>query len=83
MVAERLRVIMEFSKSREKDLILYQELIKYSNPGAIAKDMLYGVIPLPKLNNEEWMKIGTCPYTTFVRTSTLKRSEIANYFWIE
>ena len=53
MVAERLRVIMEFSKSREKDLILYQELIKYSNPGAIAKDMLYGVIPLPKLNNEE------------------------------
>lgn len=52
-MAERLRVIMEFSKNKEKDLLLYQELIKYSNPGAIAKDMLYGVISLPKFNNED------------------------------
>lgn len=52
-MAERLRVIMEFSKSKEKDLLLYKELIKYSNSGAAAKDMLYGVIPLPKFNNEE------------------------------
>lgn len=48
-MAERLRVIMEFSKNKDKDLQLYQELIKYSNPGATAKDMLFGVAPLPKI----------------------------------
>ena len=51
-MAERLRVIMEFSKNKEKDLLLYQELIKYSNPGSVAKDMIFGVIPLPKIENE-------------------------------
>jgi len=50
-VAERLRVVMEFSKKREQDLLLYQELIRYSNPGSIAKDMLLGVIPLPNVSN--------------------------------
>lgn len=50
-MAERLRVILEFSKNKEKDLQMYGELIKYSNPGAVAKDMLFGVIPLPKLSN--------------------------------
>lgn len=52
-MAERLRVIMEFSKSKEKDLQLYQELCKYSNSGATAKDMIFGIVPLPKLKNEE------------------------------
>lgn len=46
-MAQRLRVILEFSKKREKELELYQELIKYSNPAATAKDMLFGVTPLP------------------------------------
>lgn len=50
-MAERLRVIMEFSKKKERDLKLYQELIKYSNPGAVVKDMLYGIIPLPNVIN--------------------------------
>lgn len=50
-MAERLRVVIEFSKKREQDLLLYQELIKYSNPGSIAKDMLLGVIQLPSVNN--------------------------------
>nr|UVN08413.1 MAG: hypothetical protein [Bacteriophage sp.] len=50
-MAERLRVVMEFSKKREQDLLLYQELIRYSNPGSIAKDMLLGVIPLPNVSN--------------------------------
>lgn len=49
MVAERLRVVVEFSKSKEQDLLLYKELIKYSNPQAVVKDMLFGVIPLPKI----------------------------------
>lgn len=48
-MAERLRVVMEFSKNKEKDLLLYQELIKYSNPGATVKDMLYGIAPLPEI----------------------------------
>lgn len=51
MLAERLRVIMEFSKGKEKDLLMYQELMKYSNPGAVAKDMLFGVIPLPNVSD--------------------------------
>lgn len=50
-MAERLRVVIEFSKRREQDLLLYQELIKYSNPGSIVKDMLLGVIALPNVNN--------------------------------
>lgn len=50
-MAERLRVILEFSKSKERDLLLYQNLIKYSNPGAIVKDMLFGIIPLPEIPN--------------------------------
>lgn len=31
-MSERLRVILEFSKSKERELLLHQELIKYSNP---------------------------------------------------
>ena len=50
-MSERLRVILEFSKSKERELLLYQELIKYSNPGATVKDMLLGVTPLPIVEN--------------------------------
>lgn len=50
-MAERLRVVLEFSKNKERDLLLYQQLIKYSNPGAIVKDMLFGVLPLPNVDN--------------------------------
>ena len=50
-MSQRLRVVMEFSKHKKKDLEMYGELIKYSNPGAVAKDMLFGLIPLPKLSN--------------------------------
>lgn len=51
MMAERLRVIVEFSKNKEKDLLMYQELIKYSNPGATVKDMLFGVTSIPNVDN--------------------------------
>ncbi len=50
-MAERLRVILEFSKNKEKDLLMYQELMKYSNPGSTVKDMLFGVTPLPNVDN--------------------------------
>ncbi|MDU1315384.1 MAG: hypothetical protein E6940_15275 [Clostridium septicum] len=50
-MAERLRVIMEFSKNKKEDLELYAQLIKHSNPGASVKDMLRGVIPLPDATN--------------------------------
>lgn len=50
-MAERLRVILEFSKNKKKDLLMYQELMKYSNPGATVKDILFGVTPLPNVNN--------------------------------
>ncbi|WP_460293808.1 hypothetical protein [Clostridium tertium] len=50
-MAERLRVIIEFSKNKEKDLLMYQELMKYSNPGATVKDMLFKVTPLPNIDN--------------------------------
>lgn len=49
LMSERLRVVLEFSKNKENELLLYQELIRYSNPAAIVKDMLFGVIPLPNL----------------------------------
>jgi len=52
-VAERLRVVLEFSKGKEKELLLYRELIKYSNPGSIVKDMLLGTIPLPNIKGKE------------------------------
>ena len=42
----RLRVILEFSKTKKDDLELYSKLIKLSNPGAVVKDILKGVLPL-------------------------------------
>lgn len=53
LMSERLRIVIEFSKGKQKELELYQDLIKYSNPAAIVKDMLFGVIPLPNLPKEK------------------------------
>ena len=50
-MAERLRVIIEFSKNKEKDILMYQEFMKYSNSGATVKDMLFKVTPLPNIYN--------------------------------
>lgn len=51
-MSERMRIVVEFSKNKEKDLLLYKKLLEHSNPGATIKDMLYGVTPLPKLNKK-------------------------------
>ena len=48
---QRLRIVLEFSKSKKEDLELYGELIRYSNPGAHVKDILNGLSPLPSLND--------------------------------
>lgn len=51
-MSERLRIVVEFSRNKEKDILLYKKLLEHSNPGATIKDMLYGVTPLPKLNKK-------------------------------
>lgn len=48
---QRLRIILEFSKSKKEDLELYGKLIQLSNPGATIKDILKGLIPLSALDN--------------------------------
>lgn len=52
-MAERLRIVVEFSRNKEKDLLLYKKLLEHSNPGATIKDILFGVTPLPKLTNKK------------------------------
>lgn len=47
---QRLRVVLEFSKSKPDDLELYSKLIRLSNPGATVKDILKGVLPLDTIN---------------------------------
>lgn len=66
-MSERLRIILEFSKSKERELLLYQELIKYSNPVVTVKDMLLGVTPLPIVENiprEKWLVVLTVLMST-------------------
>lgn len=52
----RLRFTIEFSKNKEKELMLYQELLKYSSPQSIIKDMLLGVIALPEIGDNDTTK---------------------------
>lgn len=52
-MAERLRVILEFSKNKQDDLELYSKLIRFSNPGAVVKDILKGVLPLSSIESDK------------------------------
>ena len=47
---ERLRIVLEFSKGKIEDLVLFNELNKYSNPPAHIKDILKGLVPLPTMD---------------------------------
>lgn len=47
---ERLRIILEFSKNKKDDLELYSKLIQLSNPAAIVKDVLKGILPLSTID---------------------------------
>ncbi|AUN18186.1 hypothetical protein B2H91_06360 [Clostridium botulinum] len=53
MMADRLRVVLEFRKTDLKELQLYGELLKFSNPGAVVKDILKGTLPIKILYKEE------------------------------
>lgn len=50
-MAERLRIIIEFSKNKERELKLYSKLLEYSVPSVAVKDMLLGLIPLPDIKD--------------------------------
>lgn len=43
----RLRITIDFNKSKEEDIRLYEQLIKHSSPGAYIKDVLKGLVPIP------------------------------------
>lgn len=44
---ERLRIPLEFNKTRKEEVDLYNQLQKHSNPGAYIKDVLLGLVPIP------------------------------------
>lgn len=50
-MADRLRIIIEFSKNKERELKLYSKLLEYSVPSVAVKDMLLGLIPLPDIKD--------------------------------
>ncbi len=56
MMAERLRVVLEFRKTDVEELKLYGELLKFSNPGSVVKDILKGTLPIEILFKEELRK---------------------------
>jgi len=47
---DRLRIVLEFSKDKMGDIVLFNELNKYSNPSAHVKDILKGLATIPTLN---------------------------------
>lgn len=53
MMADRLRVVLEFKKSDIKELKLYGKLLEFTNPGAVIKDILKGTLPVDIINLEE------------------------------
>lgn len=55
-MAERLRIIIEFSKNKERELKLYSKLQEYSVPSVSVKDMLLGLIPLPDITHTNVMQ---------------------------
>ena len=50
---DRLRIVLEFNKCKIEDIVLFNELNKYSNPAAHTKDILKGLSPLPTLNTNK------------------------------
>lgn len=50
---DRLRIVLEFSKGKIEDLVLFNELNKYSSPSAHIKDILKGLAPIPTLDNKK------------------------------
>lgn len=44
---ERLRIPLEFSKTKKEEVELYNRLQRHSNPAAYIKDVLLGLVPIP------------------------------------
>jgi hypothetical protein len=53
IVVDRLRIVLEFNKCKIEDIVLFNELNRYSNPQAHVKDILKGLSPLPTLNTNK------------------------------
>lgn len=49
---DRLRIVLEFNKGRIEELVLFNELNKYSNPAAHVKDILKGLVPVPTMDTK-------------------------------
>jgi hypothetical protein len=43
---DRLRIPLEFSKTKKEEVELYNRLQKHSNPAAYIKDVLLGLVPI-------------------------------------
>lgn len=55
-MADRLRVVLEFKKSDLEELQLYGDLMKFSNPASIVKDILKGVLSVEVISNkDDWL----------------------------
>lgn len=51
-MAERLRIVLEFKRSDMEELKLYSDLLKFSNPASIIKDILKGLVPVTVIKKE-------------------------------
>lgn len=45
---ERLRITIEFNKKNKDDIELFKTLQLYSSPPAYVKDVLKGLLPIPR-----------------------------------
>lgn len=53
MATQRLKIIVECSKFKPEEVLLYERLIRFSNPGVIAKEILLGKLPVAILKGNE------------------------------
>lgn len=53
MADNRLRIMVEFKKTDEKEMKIYNKLQEFSNPCAIIKDILKGRLPVGILMDVE------------------------------
>ena len=55
-MAKRLIITVEFSQTKEEDILLYLKLKGFDKPGAIVKDILKGKLPISILQDKEDMQ---------------------------
>lgn len=52
-MADRLRIVLEFKKSDMEEVKLYSELLKFTNPSSMIKDILKGLVPISVIVKEK------------------------------